>query len=391
MHTAEICFETLVRCVRERYPSLSSQSIGITYPDDEGDMCAIASELELKAALDLVTRQGDTLRLTIVAKSGPGTVSPSAFGLAAAIPAATASPVAVSPVTAHPHPQAAVLPATVQSNGMIPTESKRAAVVETQADDLAYSTTGASIPLTSPVPSSVNISAPSHAAPPQDHPVPMDVANVSASTGQESKQGVQEQQKATVQAQEAKAQEPLCPLPKAVFVSDATLPDGSTCAAGSVVQKVWEVKNVGASSWPPGVRVEYVGGTLPPTKQAQQTISLPVGAGEKTLVSMDVQCPTEAGRHTGYYRLATADGRRFGHRFWVDLVITEPAERPHAQAEVPVVDTAFDLLPEKQRYAAQLARLSGMGFKDEEGLLELLVYFKGDESQVIDLLMNPVE
>ena len=46
-----------------------------------------------------------------------------------------------------------------------------------------------------------------------------------------------------------------------------------------------------------------------------------VPAGETVDISVKLTAPPYPGRNVGYYRLVTADGTRFGHRLWCDLVV----------------------------------------------------------------------
>jgi hypothetical protein len=208
--------------------------------------------------------------------------------------------------------------------------------------------------------------------------------------------------------------------PKCQFVADLSLPDGSVVAAGSVVTKSWSVKNVGTAQWPEGVHLMCVGGQLvPATEEKKPFASVPLAMPGMTVeVSARVAVPKEAGRYTGYYRLATADGKRFGHRVWLDVLVpketaapiaapaptpatppvatAKPAEvkkpaTPSPKKEVKAPTAAAPTAPKKEeKYGAELSRLRGMGFKDDEMLLELLAAANGNVQQVIDWLVNPV-
>jgi next-to-BRCA1 protein 1 len=169
------------------------------------------------------------------------------------------------------------------------------------------------------------------------------------------------------------------------------------------------MKNIGASAWPQDVTLAFVGGVLAPEKDS---VSVPqAAAGETVNISVKVKMPSEPGRYTGYYRLITKDGHRFGQRVWVDSLVV-PANQVSTAATVPaapvpvtvavkkiegvavpVTETktaAADKEKENGKYAQQLRKLKNMGFKDEEMLTDLLIAAGGKEQQVIDWLVQPV-
>lgn len=75
------------------------------------------------------------------------------------------------------------------------------------------------------------------------------------------------------------------------------------------------------TQWPPGVKLTFVSGDLKPYK----VVEVPrANAGTIVEVSAIIDVPTEPKQYTGYYRLCTAEGQRFGGRFWIDLVVVAP-------------------------------------------------------------------
>jgi len=194
---------------------------------------------------------------------------------------------------------------------------------------------------------------------------------------------------------------------KADYVADVTIPDGVPQQVKSVITKTWAVKNSGTAAWPEGTQLLFVGGTLAPaTVAADKGVTVPLAkTGETVNISVQVKIPEKEGRYTGYYRLATADGKRFGSRVWIDvLALTSPAPAATvavtatpaaAVAAVKTETKASEPKPTENsvnavKYAAQLAKLRRMGFKDDGMLLDLLCCSSGNEQQVIDWLVQPV-
>jgi len=145
-------------------------------------------------------------------------------------------------------------------------------------------------------------------------------------------------------------------------------------------------------------------------------------------VSVKVQMPDKPGRYTGYYRLSYGpDGIKFGHRIWIDVLVSEtalpeiasigrevktvfgkainvvskvlkgdkpapsqplpesksspqPKEQPSSESLVPVL-----VLPPFQ-YQAELESLTGMGFDLEKSKMALLTH-KGNVSAVVNAFL----
>lgn len=114
--------------------------------------------------------------------------------------------------------------------------------------------------------------------------------------------------------------------PKARFVRDMTLADGALVPAGSPLLKIWRVKNPGPMAWPEGCRVTCVGGERLGAPSDGYPVP-PLPPGEALDIEVDLVAPTRAARYTSYWRLQTRDGERFGHRFWLDIVVQSPSEQ----------------------------------------------------------------
>eukprot|EP00457_Paulinella_chromatophora_P006608 gb/GEZN01006627.1/.p1 GENE.gb/GEZN01006627.1/~~gb/GEZN01006627.1/.p1 ORF type:complete len:497 (+),score=34.21 gb/GEZN01006627.1/:46-1491(+) len=106
-------------------------------------------------------------------------------------------------------------------------------------------------------------------------------------------------------------------VPKAEFFGDATLPDGSICTPGQVIQKQWALKNSGRSVWPERTRLVRVAGLVPrQVFEVQQAVP-----GEVVILTVEVVAPQEPQQCVGYFRLQAPDGRRFGPRVWFDFIV----------------------------------------------------------------------
>ncbi|KAJ8521531.1 hypothetical protein ON010_g17810 [Phytophthora cinnamomi] len=121
--------------------------------------------------------------------------------------------------------------------------------------------------------------------------------------------------------------------------------------------------------------------------------------------------PAKAGRYTGYWRLSTPDGNRFGQRLWVDINVMEPEEpatvavdtkevrvdapaavvsTSGASVSVPAPAAVLTTNEEDQRWTNQLQVLADMGFTDKDLNVALLVQHNGDMDAVITGLLSSV-
>ncbi|KAF0694689.1 Aste57867_14459 [Aphanomyces stellatus] len=106
---------------------------------------------------------------------------------------------------------------------------------------------------------------------------------------------------------------------KAKFVADVTIPDGTVCYPGETLVKQWRLVNNGDVAWPAGATVEMVGGV---SMANDAVVSVPtVAPGAECVVEVAMLAPTTAGRHVSFFRVSAPDGTRFGHRFWIDVVV----------------------------------------------------------------------
>ena len=130
--------------------------------------------------------------------------------------------------------------------------------------------------------------------------------------------------------------EHLPPALQARFVKDETLPDGSAVPMGTTVDKVWVVRNDGASDWPAGVKLVYVSGD-------EMAVELPAdircSPGQEVRLVASLKSPPMTGRFVSYFRLHGPAGHPFGQRLWCDIRSVEqvPVPEPHPVA-APVAE-----------------------------------------------------
>ncbi len=96
----------------------------------------------------------------------------------------------------------------------------------------------------------------------------------------------------------------------AVYVSDVTIPDGTTIAAGQNFTKTWKVSNTGSCTWTATYQLTFVSGDSLGGKST--AIGKEVKPGESADISVVLTMTSAAGKITGTWRLANDKGQTFG-------------------------------------------------------------------------------
>ena len=118
---------------------------------------------------------------------------------------------------------------------------------------------------------------------------------------------------------------------EAQFVTDVTVPDGTSFYWGVTFQKTWRIKNVSTCTWTTSYNLIYVGGSQ---MGAPGSVPFPqsVGPGQTVDLSVSMTAPNAPGTFIGYWELQDPSGAWFGigsgysHSFWVKIVTTSPSQ-----------------------------------------------------------------
>jgi hypothetical protein len=112
------------------------------------------------------------------------------------------------------------------------------------------------------------------------------------------------------------------------FVSDVTVPDGTSFDPGTVFRKTWRIRNSGTCTWDAGYRFAFLSGdrmsgprSMPLGSLDRNPQSPPlfptVRPGEEIELSVTLIAPSEAGTYAGDWQLFAPDGTPFGARAFV--------------------------------------------------------------------------
>ena len=106
----------------------------------------------------------------------------------------------------------------------------------------------------------------------------------------------------------------------AAYVSDVTIADGTTLAAGEEFIKTWEFQNTGTCSWDEDYLIVFFSGSQMSGETTE--IDQEVTSGATGEISVSLVAPSTAGTYTGYWSLATSDGTAFGQSVYVQIVVS---------------------------------------------------------------------
>lgn len=196
----------------------------------------------------------------------------------------------------------------------------------------------------------------------------------------------EQRKKIIVKAKKVQPRKGLCL--RAQFIGHESFPDGSLVASGQYLTKRWKVKNNGPKAWPEGCGLAWVGGE----DLATSSRLIPVQAlkpGEEAVIDVDMRAPLTPGRISSTWRLCTADGRRFGHRCWIDIEVVAPETKEDEVSSTAdtVSDESIDDVTPPCPWQNAVDVLCNMGFSDMDNLLKLLTEMDGDIERVIDRLV----
>ncbi len=118
------------------------------------------------------------------------------------------------------------------------------------------------------------------------------------------------------------------PCNRAQFVSDISVPDGSTVVPGAVFTKIWRLKNIGTCTWTTAYSLVFDSGSQ---MSGPTPVNLPksVPPGQQVDLAATLAAPSEPGGYRGYWKLGDASGNRFGMgtaadgAFWVDITVQD--------------------------------------------------------------------
>jgi hypothetical protein len=149
--------------------------------------------------------------------------------------------------------------------------------------------------------------------------------------------------------------------PSAVYVGDVSCT--GDVEAGGLLCKTWKFRNSGMCRWPAGTLIQQVSGDFVGASHVLNVESLPE-AGEEVEVTLSSKVPQVEGRQVGYFQLVTPEGKAFGHKVWIDVVVQ------------------VDMSPNERK-------IFDMGFGDLQAIRVALNVEGGDVEKAVECLLGP--
>jgi hypothetical protein len=112
---------------------------------------------------------------------------------------------------------------------------------------------------------------------------------------------------------------------RAQFISDVTVPDGTTFQPSTVFSKTWRLKNVGTCTWSNYSLMFDSGEKMSGPDSA--VIPTSVAPGQTVDITVSLTSPASAGTYRGYWKLKNSSGIPFGigsagtKSFWVEIKV----------------------------------------------------------------------
>ncbi len=106
-------------------------------------------------------------------------------------------------------------------------------------------------------------------------------------------------------------------------MTDLTIPDGSDVAAGSTLDKRWEVQNSGSCNWTEEYSLRLIAGVDLGTNPQQALY--PARSGMRAVIRMVFQAPLEPGAYRSAWQAYAPSGEAFGDPIFIDFGVSSTA------------------------------------------------------------------
>lgn len=105
------------------------------------------------------------------------------------------------------------------------------------------------------------------------------------------------------------------------FVTDVSVPDGTTVKAGQPFTKTWRISNTGTCTWTDGFRLAFVSGDAMGGTSTQLGKAVPpYGQAD---ISVSLSAPKSNGTFKGDWRMQNASGVAFGSTVYVVVKVSD--------------------------------------------------------------------
>ena len=103
------------------------------------------------------------------------------------------------------------------------------------------------------------------------------------------------------------------------FITDLTVPDGTQVAAGSPVDKQWQVENNGTCNWDGRYRLKFIAGADLGAPLVQALY--PARSGTQPAIRITFTAPAEPGTYRSAWQAYSPQDEPFGDPIFVEIVV----------------------------------------------------------------------
>lgn len=146
------------------------------------------------------------------------------------------------------------------------------------------------------------------------------------------------------------------------FISDVTVPDGTSFAPGIAFTKTWRLKNVGSCTWTTSYQLIFDHGDQ---MGGPNTAPMPttVAPGQTVDITINLTAPTTANSYRGFWKFKNASGAPFGlgttaKPWWVDIKVSGTGTVPITVTPVTPVTPASPAAGASYDFAANYCAAS---------------------------------
>jgi hypothetical protein len=159
-------------------------------------------------------------------------------------------------------------------------------------------------------------------------------------------------------------------------VKDVTVEDGTEIPAGTPFVKIWRIRNEGPA-WPAGCRLFFISHKAD-NLGGPESVALPIqgelAQNQEIDVSVPLVAPSAPGRYEAFWKFCTPEGRKFGQRLWVSIVV------PGSSSDESKVEGT-------DKYEELANKVLQMGFSAKKCVvLRMLNKHNGDVEKVVRIL-----
>lgn len=128
------------------------------------------------------------------------------------------------------------------------------------------------------------------------------------------------------------------------FISDVTVPDGTTFGPGVAFTKTWRLKNVGSCTWTSAYQLVFYSGEK---MSGPDSLAFPqsVFPGQTVDITVNLVSPNTAGTYRGYWMFRNANGALFGigsqanKPWWVEIKVSGSSAVTATPSNTPTLTT----------------------------------------------------